>query len=228
MTAPDRQQLLEHLAEFVSDNKKEQVERVLSQRTRRLTVVLEDIFQPHNASAVVRTCDCFGVQDVHVIENRYAFETNRGVSVGSTKWLDIHRYREPDGANTQRCLQGLKENGFQIVAMTLREPSTPLPELQLDQPLALCFGSEKPGLTDEAHSLADTFVHIPMAGFTQSFNISVSAALTLYELTRRLRESNLAWRLSDDEISQLRLAWYRRIVRNPEAHEEHLMSKNAD
>jgi tRNA (guanosine-2'-O-)-methyltransferase len=228
MTEPDSQQLLEHLAEFVSENKKQQVERVLSKRTRLLTVVLEDIFQPHNASAVVRTCDCFGIQDLHVIENRYAFETNRGVSVGATKWLDIHRYQEPDRENTRRCLEGLKNGGFQIAALTLREPGIPLSELRIDQPLALCFGSEKPGLTEEAHSLADRFVHIPMLGFTQSFNISVSAALTLYELTRRLHASNLDWRLSEEERIDLRLQWYRRIVRNADAHADYVMGKDAE
>lgn len=215
--------LTEHLARFVTDHKRALIERVLAHRTRYVTVVVEDLYQPHNAAAVVRTCDCYGVQDVHVIENHNRFQPSEAVSVGAGKWIDLHRHRGAAGdRNTTDSLRTLKTRGYRIVAMTLRQPSLPVSDLPLDQPIALCFGSEEPGLTETAHAEADLFAHLPMVGFTQSFNISVSAALTLHELTGRLRRSDTDWHLTNAEAAALRLAWYRSIVPNADAHARRL------
>ena len=209
---PDQAQLCAFLEPFVTEHKHRLIERVLAERTRHVTVVLEDIYQPHNASACLRSAECFGVQDVHIIEEGNAYQVNRGIALGATQWLSLFRYGKPAADNTSVCLEGLRARGYRLVATTLREGSMPLTELPLDRPVALLFGSEEPGLTQVAHDLADDTVHIPMVGFTQSFNISVSVALCLYELTGRLRQSELAWQLGENERLALRLEWLLRTA----------------
>jgi tRNA (guanosine-2'-O-)-methyltransferase len=131
------------------------------------------------------------------------------VAHGATKWLSIHRYQ----AGTRPCLTALQERGYRIAAATLRPGGVPVQEIDLAQPLALCFGTEEEGLSDEAHDLADLFVRVPMQGFTQSFNVSVTAALFLYDLTGRLRASDYPWPLSPAEKRTLTLDWYLRSLR---------------
>ena len=198
---------LEFLSQFITDERKDRFEEVLANRTRHITVVLEDIFQPHNASAVLRSCDLTGVQDIHVIENNYTFDINPDVVMGSTKWLDIHRYNELE-FNTPVVLDQLKAKGYQIVA-TCPHRDDFMPEtLPLDQPVALVFGTEKTGLTDYVLDHADRYVQIPMFGFTESYNISVSAALLTYILTQRLHEmTELDWHLTEEQKDEIRLEW---------------------
>ena len=211
MTPRDKA-LLEFLYQFITDDRKQRFDEVLEYRTRHITVVLEDIFQPHNASAVLRSCDLTGVQDIHIIENNYTFDINPDVVMGSTKWLDIHRYNELD-FNTPVAIDRLKAQGYQIVA-TCPYRDDFMPEtLPLDKPIALVFGTEKTGITDYVMDHADRFVRIPMYGFTESFNISVSAALLVYTLTRRLHEMpDVDWHLSEEEKDEERLEWSKRTL----------------
>lgn len=195
------------------------MESVIELRTGHIHVVLEDIFQPHNASAVMRSCECFGVQNLHVIENRNKYVLNREVTMGSSKWIHLHRYSEPDGKNSERCIQSLQDKGCRIVATSLNPGSLPLAELPLDKPVALCFGTEEDGLSNSILEAADLHMHIPMFGFTQSFNISVSAAICLHDLRRRLTESTDDWQLSEAEKRKALLLWLRNSVRNFEIQE---------
>lgn len=198
---------LEFLSQFISEERKVRFEEVLANRTRHITVVLEDIFQPHNASAVLRSCDLTGVQNVHIIENNFTYDINPDVVMGSNKWLDVRRYNELD-FNTPVVLEQLKAKGYQIVATCPHRDNFTPETLPLDQPVALVFGTEKTGITDYVMEHADRFVRIPMVGFTESFNISVSAALLVYTLTRRLHEStDIDWHLSAEEKDEIRLEW---------------------
>lgn len=214
LTQPQAAEAVERLAPFVTEHKKRRIEAVLSRRTRHLTVVLENVYQPHNAGAVIRTCDCFGIQDLHVIEAGNAFSPGADVTAGSAKWVSVHRHRFPGGGEggTPACLEGLRQSGYRLVALTLRTPGMPIYDLPLDRPLALCIGTEEDGLSDAAHDLADDFAHVPMAGFTQSLNLSVTAAIVLYELRNRLDRSAVDWRLKDPERLALTLEWYAEIV----------------
>jgi tRNA (guanosine-2'-O-)-methyltransferase len=210
--SPRDKAFLDFLYQFITDDRKERFEQVLQNRTRHLTVVLEDIFQPHNASAVLRSCDLTGVQDVHIIENNFTFDVNPDVVMGSTKWLDIHRYNEEE-FNTPAVIEQLKSKGYQIVATCPHRDDYTPETLPLDRPVALFFGTEKTGLTDYVLDHADQYVRIPMVGFTESFNISVSAALLVYTLTRRLREqTDLDWHLSEEEKNEVRLEWSKRTL----------------
>jgi len=202
-----KEELIAFLSQFVTAQRRQRMEEVLAWRTRHITVALEDVYQPHNASAVLRSCEIFGVQDVHVVEGTNRFRPNTDVALGSSQWLTLHRYRGEVGVSTTRCLRRLKDLGYRIAATTLQEDGVPLSDLSLDRPLALVFGTEEEGLSQKAHNLADTFLQLPMFGFTQSFNVSVTVALCLHDLTRRLHVSEIPWQLNEAERRDLKLEW---------------------
>lgn len=192
----------------------ELMDKVMAERTRYVSVVLENIYQPHNASAVLRSCDCFGIQDVHIIENSYQYELNPHVSLGATQWLNLHHYSELEN-NTPSCIQQLKSQGYRVVATTPDQNAVSIHDFDVAKgKFVLLFGTEKFGLTQEAFDLADEFIRIPMYGFTESFNISVSVSLCLFHFTERIRAENTNWKLSDEEQMEIYLQWFRNTVTN--------------
>ena len=213
------QQRYERLAQFISPNKRALFDRIAPLRTRHVTVVLEDIYQSQNASAVVRTCDLLGIQDVHVIENRNKYQLNPDVTLGSSKWIDIHRHRSAKD-NTAGCIAALRATGHRLVATSPRASAVTPESIPLDRPMAFLFGTELTGLSDPLLDAADEHLRIPMHGFTESYNISVSAAIVLYTVMRRLRESEVPFGLADDAIARLKLSWARRIVRGADLIED--------
>jgi tRNA (guanosine-2'-O-)-methyltransferase len=207
-----KKKLLEHLLSFTTDNKTLLFNRIIEERTRHITVVLEDIFQPHNASAVLRTCDCFGVQDVHIIENKNTYHVNPDVALGSFQWLNLVKY---DGLknNTTGAYKVLKEKGYRIVATTPHKNDVMLDELPLDEKMAFVFGTELKGLSQEAIDNADAYVKIPMYGFTESFNISVAASIILHHVIEKLKKSSIKWQLSEQEKIDIKLNWAQNAVK---------------
>jgi tRNA (guanosine-2'-O-)-methyltransferase len=208
-----KQELIEFLKEFSTPERYHKLQEVLKWRSRWLTVVLEDIYQPHNASAVLRSCDCFGVQDVHIVENKVEFNPNSHVAMGAEQWLTLHRYQDQGSNNTACCYEHLRERGYKIAATSPHDENVTITELPVDRKLALVFGTELRGLSDWAIENADFRVAIPMLGFTESFNISVSASLFLYETMNRLRQERENWRLSETENLNLMLAWLINSIR---------------
>ena len=205
---------------FVTDERKARMESVLAERTRYLTVLVEDIYQPHNASAVLRSCDCFGIQDVHIVENRNAYRINPGVELGTAQWLTLHRYREPDADNTTAAIGALRESGYRIVATTPHTHQTNLEEFSLEAgPAALLFGNELDGLSESALAQADEHLIIPMYGFVESFNISVSAAIVIHHLSHALRSGTLDHKLSGEDQDRVRLEWLRSSIGRSDALE---------
>lgn len=213
-----KKRFLEYLEGFISDNKRMLFDQVIEERTRYVTVVLEDIYQSQNASAVLRSCDCFGVQDIHIIENRYEYSINPDVALGSTKWLNLVKYNTEE-ENTLTCYAALREKGYRIVATTPHKDGIMLDELDLSRKTALVFGTELEGLSTTAIDNADARMKIPMYGFTESFNISVSAAIALHHITFKLRQSNIQWQLNDEERIETRLQWARSVVKHADKHE---------
>ena len=205
--------LLEYLSGLLSDERSELFIKILNQRTKYITVVLEDIYQSRNASAVLRTCDCFGIQDVHLIENRNEYEENPNVSMGSTKWLSIYRHNQTEN-NTQSTIKSLRKDGYRIVGCTPHSNDNTLDSYDLSNgKVALFFGNEKEGLSDELLNSVDEYLKVPMFGFTESFNISVSASIILYHLTLKLQQSNMDWHLTEDEKIMLALEWTRKSIK---------------
>jgi len=212
--------LLDKFYEHVSDNKKDKFDEYVKNRTRHVTVALENIFQPHNAAAVLRSCDCFGIQDIHIIENHNKYEPNKEIDMGSSKWLNTIKYSKTEN-NTTECIQALKAKGYKIVATTPHTNDSMIDELPLDAPIALLFGTELTGLTDEALELADAYVRLPMYGFTESYNISVSVALALFSVTERMRkDQSIDWRLSEHEQDLIKLQWAKKVVKHSEKVEK--------
>ncbi len=215
--------LLKHFEQFLTESRKSLFERVLKYRTRHITVVLEDIYQSQNASAVLRSCDLTGIQDVHIIENNYSYEVNPDVALGSAKWLNLKKYNEHD-ENTLDAFEKLRESGYRIVATTPHKDDQTPDTIPLENKIALVFGTELTGLSNTAIKNVDEYIRIPMYGFTESFNISVSAALLFYSLTNRLRKSLFNWQLSDEEIIDIKIEWARRTISRSDVIERHFLN----
>lgn len=215
--------LTEYLMGFVTEERKKRFSDIIKNRTRHISVVLEDIFQSHNASAVLRSCDLTGVQDVHIIENRNEYDVNPEVALGSSKWLNLNKYNSEKN-NTLEAYSTLRDQGYKIVATTPHKDSKNLDTLNIDEKTALVFGTELTGLSDIAIDNADEYLRIPMYGFTESYNISVSAALCIFTLTQRMRKDGINWKLSETETSDILLDWVRNSLSKYESLEQHFIN----
>lgn len=202
-------QLLEHLLSFLTDRRQNLFDEVISKRTRHFTVVTEDVYQMHNTSAVIRSCDVFGIQELHVIEEKISKEIDREIAMGAQKWVNIHRHH-----STKECIDNLKENGYQIIATTPHNNSTELKDFDISNKSAFFFGKENEGLSDIVIDAADGYLKIPMYGFTESLNISVSAAIILQSVVTRLKDSVIDWELSEQEKNEIKLDWVKRSVKS--------------
>ena len=217
-------ELINYLSNLISENRRAKFDEVLNYRTRHITIMLEDLYQPHNASAVLRSCDIFGIQDIHIVENRNVYTVNRDIALGSPKWLNIYKYNQEEN-NTKSCIDQLKEKGYHIAATSPHKNGCTIQELPVDKPLALIFGTELTGISDSVKDNADSFVQIPMFGFTESFNISVSVALCLHSLTAKLHASDSDWHLNDTEKDELLLTWLRNTIRKVELIEKDFLER---
>ena len=222
-----QKELIEYLSACITPERNQLFDKVLAQRTSYITVVLEDIFQPQNASAVLRTCDCFGIQHVHVIENRNTFTVDTEVAMGASKWLSIHNYNRTKN-NSLEAIRNLKSKGFRIIATTPHKNEMLLPDFDLTKgKAALVFGSELPGISEHIMKEADEFLKIPMYGFTESFNISVSAAIILFHLTEKLKNSQgIEWQLNPNEIMEIKLQWLRNTLKSSKLIEKRFWSES--
>ena len=219
LSLAQREQLYESASQLFSPHKRQLFDKLVLNRTRHICVVLEDIFQPHNASAVLRSCDYFDVQDVHVVENHNKYAPNSDVTMGSDKWVDF--YKHPDILQTY---DQLRQKGYRIIATLPHENDTLITQLDISQPTALVFGTELTGLSQEAIDHADGYVKVPMYGFTESFNISVCAALSLFYLTERMRANpSIHWQLSPLEQITLKLYWSMQVIHDGRNVIDHLM-----
>ena len=206
-----QQQLHDWLLQFLSEGKNNLFDTVLSERTRHIVPVIEDIYQEQNSSAVLRTCECLGFQDIYVIEQQHKLKVARRITKGSHKWLDVSRFNESEN-NALDCIKILKQKGYRIVAMTPHENDSTLEDFDISQKSALVFGSEKFGVSQTTLDHADAFLKIPMVGFTESMNVSVAAAITLSTLRKRLVESTIEWKLTEPELFNKRLDWILKTV----------------
>ncbi|MFA6066778.1 MAG: RNA methyltransferase [Candidatus Babeliaceae bacterium] len=215
-----QKKLIAYLEQFTTAHKVELIDSVLEKRTRHVTIALEDIFHGHNISAAVRSAEGFGVQDVHIIEQRHRYAFKNGIDKGASEWLSVQRFDNKAINNTQACFEYLKNNGYAVVVTSPHAQGYTLDTLPLDKKIALVFGTEQSGATQYALENADMHVRVPMYGFTESFNISVCAALCLYDITTRLRKSDVVWQLTEQEKAAIKLDWLRNIVRGADELEK--------
>ncbi len=219
------QDLINYLSQFITSERLKKFDRVLQNRTRYLTIILEDLFQPHNASAVLRTCECLGIQDVYIIENKNKYSINPDIVLGATNWLNLYQFSS-DKNNTVSAINNLKKKGYRIVATTLNQKAGSLDDFNLEKgKSAILFGTELTGLSDIALSLADEQLIIPISGFTNSYNISVSAGIILYYITRQLKNSAIDWKLSKSEMDEIKLNWLRTSIKKSTLIEKQFLKK---
>lgn len=201
--------LLEHLETYLTEKRKTRFDKVLSQRTKHFTVATEDVYQLHNTSAVIRSCDVFGIQEVNIIEERNTKKIDREIAMGAQKWVDLNRYH-----SVKDCIYDLKQKGYQIVATTPHENNCILSEFDISKKSCFFFGRETEGLSEEVMENADCYLKIPMYGFTESLNISVSAAIILQHVTSKLKSTSINWKLSEEEQLIKRLDWISKTLKS--------------
>ena len=173
----------EPLSAHTTDERLWRMAEVVTQRLQSVTVVMENLHDAHNVGAVVRTAECYGIDTLHVVEMPNPYNPNKGIARGADKWLNVERHQ---GLN--RVMGDLIADGFTICAADVGEGCIPLSELPVDKPVAIVMGSERDGVSDRAKKMVDVRFSIPMKGFTESFNVSVSAAVILHEITQRRRQ----------------------------------------
>ncbi len=203
--------LLTYLEGFITPQRQQRFQDILKQRTKYLTVAIEDVYQLHNTSAVIRSCDAFGIQEAHVIEDRFGKRLDKNIAMGAERWVDVHRYK-----NTSDCIRELKSQGYQIIATTPHIKSSVLDDFKIHGPTALFFGTEKEGLSSNVLENADGYLSIPMQGFSESLNISVAAAISLRYLSNQLRNSSIDWQLTETEILEKRMDWTKKSIKDVE------------
>lgn len=204
-----KNKLLSHLETFLTPRRIALFDKVIQERTNHFTVATQDVYQLHNTSAVIRSCEVFGIQNIHVIEERKPKRIDREIAMGAQKWVDVNRY-----STSKECIQELRNRGYQIVATTPHGESTALHDFNIDKPSAIFFGTEKDGLSEEILREADCSIRIPMVGFTESLNISVSAAIILQHITSVLKDSTINWELSIEEKENLKYEWLKKCIKN--------------
>lgn len=212
--------LLEYLESFLTENRRQKFLDVLSRRTKHFTIALEDVYQLHNTSAVMRSCEVFGIQELNVIEERFGKRIDKEIALGAQKWVDINRF-----SSMNDCVADLRSKGYKIIATTPHVDSCFLEDFDITQRSAIVFGTEKEGLAEDVLAQADGFMKIPMYGFTESLNISVAAAIVIQNLTTRLRSSNIDWHLTEEEILEKRLDWARKSIKDIERIEARFYEK---
>lgn len=216
--APDA--IVSILAPQISESRKDSIERVLANRTDNLTVVVEGMIDLGNVSAVMRSADGFGVQSVHAIDTANVYKRSRRTTRGTDKWIDRYRWED-----VESCFGYLRSAGYRIVVADIADGAVPIGEVDLTQRSAFVFGNELEGVSDVARGLADVSVTIPMAGFADSFNISVAAAITLYEAqSQRARRFGRNGDLGDSDKARIRAVWYMKTVRESRLHIERALA----
>ncbi len=220
-------ELIEYFSQFISEPRRETIERVLAKRTKHITIVLEDIFQSQNGSAVVRTCECMGLQEIHIIENKSKYELNTKVLKGANKWMNLVKHNAIGKNNTALCFNQLREQGYKIIATDPSEEGVAIEDVPVDQKLAILLGNELSGTSEYALANADMKVRIPMFGFTESLNISVSAAICLNTVMSKARTIGMPIGLSETETIQIRYEWYRKAIRRPDIVERDFLANQS-
>lgn len=207
-------ELIEHLSQFITSERLDLFQEKLKERSNRVTLVLEDVFQSRNISAAMRSADCFGIQNIHIIENKNNFSKDETVSLGAGKWINIIRHNSEEN-NTLNCLKKLKEEGYQIIATSPHNTDISLEEVDVkNNKIAILLGTELSGLSEEALTFADKRMKINMYGFTESLNISVSAAICCQSVSSKMREEITNWEVTEEEKTDILLNWIRNSIKS--------------
>ena len=203
---------LDYMTRFITDERREVLQRTVAQRTHYMRILTENMFHPQNASAIMRHCEAFGIQQIHTVEDRCKFDPSVNIVRGTQKWVDVEHHE-----TTTEALRALKSEGYRIVATTPHRCSATPETFDVTKgKFALVFGTEHAGISDEVIEAADDFLMIPMCGMVESLNVSASAAILIYMLSERIRQSVDGWQLTDAEQLKLLTRWTMSSVRDYE------------
>lgn len=201
---------LEYMSQFLTEERKAVLQRTVASRTHYMRILTENMFHPQNASAIMRHCEAFGIQQIHTVEDRCKFDPSVNIVRGTQKWVDVEHHE-----TTREALAALKSEGYRIVATTPHRCSATPETFDVTKgKFALVFGTEHAGISDEVIEAADDFLMIPMCGMVESLNVSASAAILIYMLSERIRQSVDGWQLSDDGQLKLLTRWTMSSVRD--------------
>jgi len=221
-------ELIEHLSQFLTEERLYLFQEKLKERSNRITLVLEDVFQSRNISAAMRSADCFGIQNIHIIENKNNFIKDKSVSLGAGKWINIKQYNTEEN-NTINCLKKLKKEGYQIIATSPHNSNISLEEIDVkNNKIAIILGTELTGLSEKALSFADKRMKINMYGFTESLNISVSAAICCQSISSKMRKETTGWEVTEEEKTDILLNWIRNSIKSGKQIEEKFLDDKSN
>ena len=213
LSLEELQERIEYLSSFLLESRIDTLTRALDMRTEYITVMTENMFHAQNASAIVRHCEAFGVQNIHTVEELCPFLPTLNIALGTERWIDINRH-----ATTADAVKALREQGYRIIATTPHHRSCTPETFDVNKgKFALVFGTEKTGVSEDILKEADEYLQIPMCGMVDSLNVSASAAILIYMLSQRMRLECDDWHLSDEKRTRTLYEWYRYAVRDSEA-----------
>lgn len=204
-------ELIEYLSGFLTKARLTKLHQVLDNRTSYIRVGIENVYHDHNTSAILRNCDCMGIQTLDVIDSKYGYTPSRRTTRGAEKWITVNTF-----PTTSEAIMNIKKEGYQLVATVPSINSIPIEDFDTNKPFCLFFGTEKDGLSEEIKVSADRLVHIPIKGFSESYNVSVSAALALYSIRNKFC-NRPEWKLPDEMKEELLLDWVIKSI--PNGHE---------
>ncbi len=200
------------LESLLSEKRLERIKQVIDYKIQNITIVLDNLLDSHNTSAILRTAEGLGLKDIYIIEKDYQFEINKGVTKYSHKWLDLHRFKD-----YQPCVKALKEKGYKIFVANVGEKSVKLTDIEIapDSKYAFVVGNEHDGISSEILNYADCEFTIPMYGFTESFNVSVASAIILSHSTYLYRKvSQQKSDLTERQKEELYFDFLKKAVKN--------------
>lgn len=203
--------LFEYLKQFLTEERLRKIEHFSQRSSDFVLPILEDVYQFRNAAAIVRSVEACGFHKVIALEEENIFNPNLSVTKGAETWVEIEK--KPHSLDT---LKDIKNQGYKILAVSPEKNATMLPNYTIQSPVALVFGTEKEGVSEEFLDFADETLAIPMYGFTESFNVSVAAAICFYDLKQKLLKSNINYYLSGEKLLKTQIRWAVNSIRSGE------------
>lgn len=224
MQMSDLAQTYEYLKQFLTEERLAKIEHFSQESSDFVLPVVEDVYQFRNAAAIVRSVEACGFHKVVALQEEYSFEPNLRVTKGADTWVEVEKL-----PRNMESFQNIKDRGYKIVVVSLENNAKMLPEYEITEPIALVFGTEMEGVSQEILDFADETLAIPMYGFTRSFNVSVAASICMYELKQKLIKSDIDYKLSEEKLLRMKILWAVNSMRSgQQIFEKYLREKNID
>ncbi|HRG58994.1 MAG TPA: RNA methyltransferase [Bacteroidia bacterium] len=213
----NHQEFILYIEGLLPESKKKKIAQVLPFRTRHIVTVIENVLDSNNTNAILRTSEALGIQEAHLVYGNIKYIPQKSVSKGAHLWMDTFKYGAEQSDNALDCIKALKQKGYQLI-VTSPNATKKLEELNIAQPMAICFGQESKGLSETFLSHANDQICIPQYGFTESYNVAVAAGMVLLPLIEKLRKSSIKWQLSEIEKELIYKQWLLNCTMHLEEH----------